>query len=50
MTNVISYLIELSNEQKHMFEEMSKKVSDIEDHIDLILFRIQELSNKFNKE
>ena len=50
MTNVISYLIELSNEQKQMVEDMSKKVDDIEDHIYLILFRIQELSNKFNQE
>lgn len=50
MTNVISYLIELSSEQKQMFEDMSKKVADIEDHIDLILFRIQELSDKFNQE
>lgn len=50
MTNVIQYLVELSNEQKHMFQEMNSKVTDIEDQIDLILFRISELSDKFDRE
>ena len=50
MTNVIQYLVELSNEQKHMFQEMSSKVTDLEDRIDLILFRISELSDKLDRE
>ena len=50
MTNVIQYLVELSNEQKHMFQEMTSKVTDIEDQIELILFRISEVSDKINRE
>ncbi len=50
MTNVIQYLIELSNEQKEMFSQMSEKVQDVEDKMEVILFRIEELSNKVNRD
>ena len=50
MTNVIQYLIELSNEQKEMFSQMTEKVQDVEDKMEVILFRIEELSNKVNRD
>jgi hypothetical protein len=48
MSNVITYLVEMSNEQKAMFQEMQKQVIAIKDDIDLIVFRIKELSDKLD--
>tara|TARA_R110002020_G_scaffold133767_3_gene298510 strand:- start:459 stop:611 length:153 start_codon:yes stop_codon:yes gene_type:complete len=49
MSNVITYLVEMSNEQKAMFKEMQKQVLDIKDDIDLIVFKIKELSDKLDR-
>ena len=50
MSNVIAYLVDLSTEQKRMFQEMSVKVTEIDDQINLILFRVTELAKKLDKE
>ena len=50
MSNVLAYLVDLSNEQKRMFQEMSTKVTEIDDQISLIMFRIMELSKKLDKD
>jgi hypothetical protein len=49
MSNVITYLVEMSNEQKAMFKDMQKQVLDIKDDIDLIVYRLKELSDKLNR-
>jgi|TARA_R110000803_G_scaffold112946_1_gene181363 methyl-accepting chemotaxis protein len=49
MTNVISYLVEMSNEQKAMFKDMQGQVLEIKDSIDLIAYRIKELSDKLDR-
>ena len=35
MTNVLQYLLQLSEEQKAMFQSMSERVDDMEDHVAL---------------
>ena len=49
MTNVISYLVQLSNEQKHMFKEVTERVDEIDDNIKLILFKLDELTYKLDQ-
>ena len=49
MSNVITYLVEMSNEQKAMFKDMSKRVVDINDMLDLIVNRLKELSDKVER-
>ena len=49
MTNVIEYLLQLSQEQKDMFTSMSQRVDDMEDHVKVILIRIQEVHDKLEQ-
>ena len=49
MTNVIEYLLQLSQEQKDMFSSMSQRVDDMEDHVKVILVNIQEVQNKLDQ-
>jgi hypothetical protein len=49
MTNVIEYLLQLSQEQKDMFTSMSQRVDDMEDHVKVILIRIQEIHDKIER-
>ncbi len=49
MTNVIEYLLQLSQEQKDMFTSMSERVDDMEDHVKVILIRIQEIHGKLER-
>ena len=49
MTNVIQYLVQLSEEQKAMFTSMSERVDDMEDHVSVILVKIQEMQNKLEQ-
>ena len=46
MTNVIEYLLQLSQEQKNMFTSMSQRVDEMEDHVSVILIKIQEIDDK----
>ena len=49
MTNVIEYLLQLSQEQKAMFQAMSDRVDDMEDHVKVILIRVQEVHDKLGR-
>ena len=49
MTNVLQYLLQLSEEQKAMFQSMSERVDDMEDHVIVILVKIQEVHNKLDQ-
>jgi len=49
MTNVIQYLVQLSEEQKAMFTSMSERVDNMEDHVNVILLKIQEMQNKLEQ-
>jgi|TARA_R110000765_G_scaffold241809_1_gene344504 hypothetical protein len=49
MTNVIAYLVQLSNEQKYMFKDVTERVDEIDDSIKLILFKLDELTNKIDQ-
>lgn len=49
MTNVIEYLLQLSQEQKAMFQSMSDRVDDMEDHVKVILIKIQEIHGKLER-
>ena len=49
MSNVITYLVEMSNEQKAMFKEMSNRVVAINDMLDLIVIRVKELTDKVDR-
>jgi|TARA_Y100000034_G_scaffold443_1_gene576 hypothetical protein len=49
MTNVLQYLLQLSEEQKAMFQSMSDRVDDMEDHVKVILVKIQEVHNKLDQ-
>ena len=49
MTNVIEYLLQLSQEQKDMFTSMSQRVDDMEDHVKVIMIRIQEIYDKLER-
>ena len=44
MTNVIEYLLQLSQEQKAMFQSMSDR-----DHVKVILIRVQEVHDKLGR-
>ena len=49
MTNVIEYLLQLSQEQKNMFTSMSQRVDEMEDHVSVILIKIQEIDDKLDR-
>jgi len=49
MTNVIEYLLQLSQEQKAMFQSMSERVDDMEDNVKVILLRIEEIHGKLER-
>ena len=49
MSNVIEYLLQLSQEQKAMFQSMSDRVDDMEDHVKVILIRVQEVHDKLGR-
>ena len=49
MTNVIEYLLQLSQEQKDMFTSMSERVDDMEDNVKVILLRIEEIHGKLER-
>jgi hypothetical protein len=49
MTNVIEYLLQLSQEQKAMFQSMSERVDEMEDHVKVILIKIREIHEKFER-
>lgn len=49
MTNVIEYLLQLSQEQKAMFQSMSDRVDDMEDHVKVILIRVQEVHDELGR-
>ena len=49
MTNVIQYLVQLSEEQKAMFNSMLERVDDMEDHVKVILLKIEQLQTKIDQ-
>jgi methyl-accepting chemotaxis protein len=49
VTNVIAYLIQLSNEQKAMFQEVTEQVNKIDDNIQLIVLKLEELTDKIGQ-
>tara|TARA_R110002020_G_scaffold157006_1_gene339264 strand:+ start:337 stop:474 length:138 start_codon:yes stop_codon:yes gene_type:complete len=42
MTNVIQYLIQLSNEQKAMFQEVTQRVDEIDEKIQRIVETLED--------
>ena len=49
MSNVIQYLVTLSEEQKAMFTSMSERVDTMEDHVSVILMKIREIQDKIDQ-
>ena len=49
MSNVIQYLVQLSEEQKAMFTSMSERVDNMEDHVKVILLKIEQLQTKIDQ-
>ena len=49
MSNVIQYLVTLSEEQKAMFNSMSERVDSMDDHVSVILMKIREIQDKIDR-
>tara|TARA_Y100000593_G_C4104942_1_gene235102 strand:+ start:258 stop:440 length:183 start_codon:yes stop_codon:yes gene_type:complete len=48
MSNVMSYLLQISDEFRNSYDEIDKRIDEVLDKLDLLTVRIQELERTSN--
>lgn len=48
MSNIMQYLIQMSDEFKESYQKIDKQINNIEDKIDLLVFKTEELETRIN--
>ena len=48
MSNIMQYLIQMSDEFKESYQKIDSRIDDIQDKIDLLIFKNQELDQRLN--
>jgi BMFP domain-containing protein YqiC len=48
MSNIMQYLIQMSDEFRESYDEIKKMHIELKDKVDLLAFRIQEIETRIN--